>query len=158
MRLLVVSARFPVPNGKGDQTRLFVLLRELAKRDSIVSISGVVVLPDSQLPGLETAFIQSLEQAKTAEEYGRAIDRIERFATGRIFTRVRRAFERFTDEGYRKIGDRRSGDRKTTRAPATPKRRGRQLTADSYFARSPDHPINHPITRSPDRRLAVTPP
>ena len=76
-----------------------IALRELAKRDSAVGIAGVAVLPDSELPGVENALIQSLEQAKTAEEYGQAMDRIERFATGRIFTRVRRAYERF--EGAR---------------------------------------------------------
>jgi hypothetical protein len=72
-----------------------IALRELETPDSAVSISGVLVLPDSQLPSLEGAFVQSLEQAKTAEEYGQAMDRIERFATGRIRTRVRRAYERF---------------------------------------------------------------
>ena len=82
-------------------------LRELAKRDSIVGISGVGVLPDSELPSLETAFIESLEQARTAEAYGQSIDRIERFATGRIFTRVRSVFERF------------KGARSCTLAPAS---------------------------------------
>jgi hypothetical protein len=72
-----------------------IALRELETPDSAVSISGALVLPDSQLPSFEVAFIQSLEQAKTAEEYGQAMDRIERFATGRIRTRVRRAYERF---------------------------------------------------------------
>jgi mono/diheme cytochrome c family protein len=56
-----------------------IALRQLETPDSAVSISGVLVLPDSKLPTLEVAFIQSLEQAKTAEEFGRAMDRIERF-------------------------------------------------------------------------------
>jgi hypothetical protein len=72
-----------------------IALRELEKRNSAIGISGVLVIADSQLPGLDAAFIQSLEQAKTAEEYGWAMDRIERFATGRIRSRVRRAYERF---------------------------------------------------------------
>ena len=70
-------------------------LRELGKRDSSVGISGLSVLPDRQLPSFDSALVAWLEQARTAEEYGQALDRIERFATGRIVTRVRRVYERF---------------------------------------------------------------
>jgi hypothetical protein len=70
-------------------------LRELAKPGSTISISGLAVLPDQRLPNLENAFVRVVEQAKTDDEYARAIDRIERFATVRIVTRVRRAYERF---------------------------------------------------------------
>jgi hypothetical protein len=38
-----------------------IALQELEKRHSALSIAGVTVLPDSQMPRLETAFIQALE-------------------------------------------------------------------------------------------------
>ena len=77
--------------GQGRQ----IALRELGKRDSSVGISGLSVLPDRQLPSFDSALVAWLEQARTAEEYGQALDRIQRFATGRIVTRVRRVYERF---------------------------------------------------------------
>jgi hypothetical protein len=53
------------------------------------------VLPNRQLPSVDGALIGWLEHARTAEEYGKTVDRIERFATSRIVTRVRRIYERF---------------------------------------------------------------
>jgi hypothetical protein len=76
-----------------------IALRELARGDSAVGISGLEVLPDQQLPRLDSTLLGQLERARTVEEYGHAMDRIERFATSRIFTRVRRTYERF--EGAR---------------------------------------------------------
>jgi hypothetical protein len=76
-----------------------IVLRELAKRDSAVGISGLRMLPDQPLPRLDNALVGSLEKARTAEEYGQAMERIERFATPHMFTRVRRVYERF--EGAR---------------------------------------------------------
>lgn len=84
-----------------------IALREIAKRDSAVGIAGLSVLPDRQRPGFDNALAGLLERARTAEEYGRAMDRIERFATGRIVRRVRRAYERF------------KGARSCTLAPAS---------------------------------------
>jgi hypothetical protein len=53
-----------------------------------MGISGLNVLPDRQLPSVDSALIGWLEHARTAEEYGKTMDRIERFATSRIVTRA----------------------------------------------------------------------
>lgn len=69
--------------------------RELGNRDSVVDIDGLSMLPDGQLPQFERTFLDSLERAHTPEDYTRAMDRIERYASAGIVTRVRRAYERF---------------------------------------------------------------
>ena len=70
-------------------------LRELGNRDSVIDIDGLSMLPDRQLPQFERTFLESLESAHTPEDYTKAMDRIERFASARIVTRVRLAYERF---------------------------------------------------------------
>jgi hypothetical protein len=71
-----------------------IALRELADPRSVLSITGLSVLPDPELPALEDTFAQSLEAAATSDDYGRALDRVERFATVRILPRVQKVYER----------------------------------------------------------------
>jgi hypothetical protein len=72
-----------------------VALRELGTHDSAISIDGLSMLPDRLLQRFDNTFVQSLEQAETADQYARAMDRIERFASDRVVARVRHAYERF---------------------------------------------------------------
>jgi hypothetical protein len=76
----------------GDARRL--ALRHLALADSAVGIEALSLLPDRTLPSHDAVLVRRLERAPTDTDYRQALDRIERFATGRIAARVRRAYER----------------------------------------------------------------
>jgi hypothetical protein len=57
--------------------------------------TGLEVLPETTLPRYDGKLAASLERAIDAEEYVQAMDRIGRFASPRIFGRVRSVYERF---------------------------------------------------------------
>ncbi len=51
------------------------------------------------LPQLDSNFARAIERASTLDEYQKAIDRIERYATTAIASRVKRVYEMLTQQG-----------------------------------------------------------
>jgi hypothetical protein len=72
-----------------------LVLDQLSRQNPTTSIFSTSILPDAELSQLDSTFALAIEHAATLEEYRKAIDRIERYATGSIGSRVKRVYERF---------------------------------------------------------------
>jgi len=70
-------------------------LEELANVESRMPAAGLEVLPDTMLAQYDDSLATALERASTVEEFVQAMDRVGRFASPRIFRRVRRVYEHF---------------------------------------------------------------
>jgi hypothetical protein len=75
-----------------------IAMRELRKTGSVVDVGGLELLPDEELPELDEHLATTLEHATGPEEYQRAIDRVQRFATGGIARRVKAVYRRMHAE------------------------------------------------------------
>lgn len=72
-------------------------LKALANPASPFTVVGLRVLPDETIPDLDDVLVRAFEAARSRDDYTRALERIERFASARLARRVRRAYERFPD-------------------------------------------------------------